>query len=118
MADDFNSFLSEALAPPAGEADRIFVARVQALIRLEEQLLAERQRLFSSLALQAIGLLAPTAAAFWLLRSPAVASFASESPAILLLALLAAFSFLVFLFSIHASSRGSKQAFQRLSALS
>lgn len=118
MADDFDTFLSEALAPRAGEPDRLFVSQVQARIRIEAHLAGERRRLFSTLTVQVIGVVAAAAAAFWLLRSPAVASFADESPAILLLTLLAAFSFLIFLFGVRVTSRGSNQAFQRLSSLS
>ena len=38
MADPFDSFLSEALAPPARDPDRQFVARVQARVALEARL--------------------------------------------------------------------------------
>ena len=55
MADDFVAFLSEGLTPPDGEADRAFVRRVQARIRLEDHLRAERRGVFRSLAIQVLG---------------------------------------------------------------
>lgn len=99
MADDFDAFLSEALAPPDGEADRAFVRRVQAQIRLDAHLRAERGGVLKLLALQVLGVAALAAGGFWISRSPAVAGFAGESPAILLTVLLAVFSFVILLFS-------------------
>jgi hypothetical protein len=99
MADEFDDFLAQALGPAEREADRLFVARVQSRIRLNEQLRAERRRMLSMLAIQVLGIAAIAAAVFWLLRSPELAEFAAESPAILLTMLLAAFSFAVLLFS-------------------
>ena len=43
MADEFDAFLAVALAPEQREPDRAFVARVQAGIRLDEQLRAARR---------------------------------------------------------------------------
>jgi len=118
MADEFDDFLAKALRPPDCGPDRIFVARVQSQIRLDEQLRAERRSMLSSLAIQVLGIAALSASVFWLLRSPEIASFAAESPAILLAALLAAFSFAVLLFSTGPSPRGPRQAFQPLRSLS
>jgi hypothetical protein len=111
MADEFDDFLAQALRPPDCGPDRIFVARVQSQIRLDEQLRAERRSMLSSLAIQVLGIAALSASVFWLLRSPEIASFAAESPAILLAALLAAFSFAVLLFSTGPSPRGPQASF-------
>jgi hypothetical protein len=111
MTDELDLFLAEALRPAEREPDRAFVARVQARIRLDEQVRAERSRALSLLARQVVGLAAVAAGAIWLARSPAIAGFAGESPAILLLALLAAFSFVILLFSSEGPSKSPQQAF-------
>ena len=111
MADEFDEFLARALRPPSRGADRIFVARVQSQIRLDEQLRAERRHMLSRLAIQLLGIVAIAASVFWMLRSPEIASFAAESPAILLTALLAAFSFAVLLFSTGPSPRRAPASF-------
>lgn len=99
MADRFDQFLAQELRPPAREPDRMFVGRVQAHIRLEQRLQAERRKIVSALGIEMLGLAAVAAAAFWIVRSPVITSFAGQSPAILLGALLAAFSFVVLLLS-------------------
>ena len=43
MADEFERMLSEALAPEARDPDRLFVARVQAGIAIEQRFAAERR---------------------------------------------------------------------------
>ncbi len=111
MADEFDDFLAQALGPREREADRLFVARVQSQIRLDEQLRAERRGMLSMLAIQVLGIAAISAAVFWLLRSPEIAEFAAESPAILLTMLLAAFSFAVLLFSTGSSPRRPRASF-------
>lgn len=111
MADEFDAFLAEALSPEEREPDRTFVARVQARIRLDEQLQVERRSVVAMLLIQFLGIAAVAAAAFWLLRSPEIASFASESPALLLLVLLLAFSFVILLFGTRGSSRHQRRAF-------
>lgn len=111
MADDFDDILAQAIALPEREPDRAFVARVQSQIRLDEQLRAERRSMFSRLAIQFLGIAAIAAGVFWLLRSPEIAAFAAESPAILLAALLVAFSFVVLLFSTETSPRRSSASF-------
>ena len=105
MSDEFDDFLARALGPAEREPDRAFVARVQSQIRLDEQLRAERRNMLSVLRIQVIGIAAIAAAVFWLLRSPQIASFAAESPAILLATLLASFSFVVLLFSTGQSPK-------------
>jgi hypothetical protein len=111
MADEFDDFLAQALAPPEREADRVFVARVQSQIRLDDQLRSERRGMLSMLAIQVLGIAAIAAAVFWLLRSPEIAAFAAESPAILLMMLLAAFSFAVLLFSTGSSPGRPRASF-------
>ena len=105
MTDEFDDFLARTLGPAEREPDRAFVARVQSQIRLDEQLRAERRNMLSMLSIQVIGIAAIAAAVFWLLQSPQIASFAAESPAILLATLLAAFSFVVLLFSTGQSQK-------------
>lgn len=111
MADDFDAFLAAALAPKEREPDRAFAARVQAGIRLDEQLRAERRSMVATLAVQFLGVAAIAAAVVWLLRAPEIGAFASESPAFLLLILLVAFSFVIMLFSSGASARKQPRAF-------
>lgn len=118
MSDEFDDFLARTLGPSEREPDRAFVTRVQSQIRLDEQLRAERRNMLSALSIQVIGIAAIAAAIFWLLQSPQIASFAAESPAILLATLLAAFSFVVLLFSTGQSQNGRRQAFQTLRSLS
>jgi uncharacterized membrane protein len=113
MADEFDLFLAEALSPAEREPDRAFVSRVQAHILLDQRLRAERRGALSSLAMQVIGLAAVAAAVLWLLRSTAIASFAAESPAVLLLALLAAFSFVILLFSSGAGAGATHRPLTR-----
>jgi hypothetical protein len=111
MADQFDDFLVQALGPPERRADRVFVARVQSQIRLDEQLRTERRGMLSMIAIQMLGIAAIAAAVFLLLRSPEIAAFAAESPAILLTMLLAAFSFAVLLFSTGSSSGRPRASF-------
>ena len=111
MADEFDAFLAAGLAPEEREPDRAFIARVQAGIRLDEQLRAERGGMVATLAVQFLGVAAIAAAIVWLLRAPEIGAFASESPAFLLLMLIVAFSFMIVLFSSGASSRKPLRAF-------
>ena len=105
MADRFDRFLSEALAPPERGPDRAFVRLVQARVALEDRLSAERRAVLSGMFLKILALAAFAAGLVWLGRSPAVGGLAAESPAILLALLLAAFSFLVLLFSADRGGR-------------
>ena len=111
MADEFDAYLAAGLAPDEHEPDRAFLARVQAAVRLDEQLRAERRGMVATLAIQFLGIAAIAAAIVWLLRAPEIGVLASESPAFLLLILLVAFSFVIMLFSSGASSRRSQRAF-------
>ena len=114
MADEFEAFLAAELAPEQREPDRAFVARVQAGIRLDEHLHAERRGMVAALAVQFLGVAAIAAAIVWLLRAPEIGAFASESPAFLLLILLIAFSFAIMLFSSGASARKQPRAFSSI----
>jgi len=101
MADEFEDFLSKALAAPERQPDREFVQRVQVQVRLDEYLRAQRSLVWRGLGVQIIGIAALAIGALWILRSPAISAFAVESPAILLLALLGAFSLVILLFSSY-----------------
>jgi hypothetical protein len=99
MADGFDQFLASSLAPAERAPDRRFVARVQARIMLEEQLARERRALVAGLAKQLAALIA-VAAAVWVIGSAApVAQSFAEFPGIGRLLLLAAFGFVVAMFS-------------------
>ena len=106
MADEFDLFLAHSLAPAERLPDRRFVARVQARILLEEQLVRERRALIAALAKQIVALIA-VAAAIWVIASAApVADLFAQSPALALAILLVAFSFVVAMFSTSARSTG------------
>jgi hypothetical protein len=95
MADRFDRFLAEALAPPTGEPDRAFVRAVQTRIALEQRLARERTALWTRLAVQVLALAAVAGGLAWLGRAPMVAGLGIESPAQVLAALLCGFAFLV-----------------------
>ena len=105
MADGFDHFLSAALAPPEREADRAFVARVQAQIALEERFARERMSLLRDLLQQLVALLAVSAGAWWVGRSAPVAQWARESPATALAILLVAFMFMAAMFITRTAPR-------------
>lgn len=98
MADAFDRFLESGLAPPERDPDRHFVARVQAMIALEERMAAQRRSIAGALLRQLLGLLAVGAAAIWIGRAAPVASWFDQSPAAALAVLLIAFGSLVALF--------------------
>ena len=97
MADDFERFLAVALSRSPRGPDREFVARVQALVLLDERLKAERRSVLGWLAREMLALAAVTAALLIVAASPAVATFTAESPAAALGGLVAALAFLVLL---------------------
>jgi hypothetical protein len=70
MADAFEQFLSDSLAPAERLPDRRFVAGVQARIILEDRLARDRRQLAGSLLMQVAALLA-VAAGVWVLGSAA-----------------------------------------------
>ena len=103
MADSFEQFLSDSLAPAERLPDRRFVAGVQARIALEDQLGRERRRLAASLLMQVAALLA-VAAGVWVLGSaPPVVEWSAESPGGALVILLVGFGLLVAMFSRSAT---------------
>jgi hypothetical protein len=111
MADEFDAFLKDALAPPAGDADRLFVAKVQAHIRVEDELERERTALLSKFGKELVALLAIAAGIALLARSPIVLEWAAGAPGVAIGALLATFFFVVGLF---AGGSGAPSASLRL----
>jgi hypothetical protein len=107
MADAFDDFIKDALSPPERSEDHLFVVRVQAAIRLEEQLGLQRRSIARQFAIQLVGLVAVAAGAFVVSKAPAVASLAGESPWLAGLALLALFGLLVAL--LTADDRAGAQ---------
>ena len=105
MADEFDRFLAEALAPEPREADRACVARVHGGIALDRQLRAERKALLRRFGVEMLGVAAIAAALLWLAREAPVAELAAGSPAAALAGLLLAFSLLLLLFSRTDSPR-------------
>jgi hypothetical protein len=105
MADDFDVFLRDALAPPARGPDRRFVARVQTTIVLEERMHAERRALLRQLGMQMLAVATIAAGLLWLGRAPAVAGFFERRPEIALSALLAGFTLMVVLVGSQAGGR-------------
>jgi hypothetical protein len=95
MADEFERMLSEALAPEARDPDRLFVARVQAGIALDERFAAERRSGLRQLGAEVLGLAAIAGGLLWLGRSEPISGFFAESPAIALAAVIAAFTLAV-----------------------
>ena len=95
MADQFEEFLSFALAASDRPADRKFVLRVQAAIALEERLAARRSSQLRELAKQLVALAAVAAPLWWIGRTAPVASLFAQSPAVGLAVLLAGFGGLV-----------------------
>jgi hypothetical protein len=96
---DFDHFLRDSLGPQEREPDRLFVARVQAQVRLDEKLAARRRTIGLRLLRDSIGIAAIAAGLVVLAESPAVAELAAGSPEILVGGLLGAFGCVVALFS-------------------
>jgi len=105
VPDEFDSFLKQALAPPPGEADRAFVARVQAHIRLEKRLASERRVLIAKLWKELVAVAAIAGALVLLSRSPVVVEWAAAAPALAVSILLLAFCFVVAIFSAGSGAR-------------
>ena len=95
MADDFDLFPKQALTPETRDADRAFVARVQAGIVLEARIRAERAAIRAGLVRQIGAVLALAGALLWLSRSPDLTGVISDSPAVILGVLIALFSLLI-----------------------
>lgn len=107
MADSFEQFLSDSLAPAERLPDRRFVAGVQARIVLEDQLVRERRRLGASLLMQVAALLAVAAGVWVLGAAPPVAQSSAQFPAGALIMLLVGFGLLVAMFSRFATEAAS-----------
>jgi len=104
MADAFDDWFASSLGPPERLPDRRFVSAVQAHIALDEQLALEDRALIARLVSQLAALVA-VAAALWLVgRAAPVAERLAESPSIGMLILLAAFGFVVVVFSTGGRS--------------
>jgi hypothetical protein len=95
---DFDQFLRDSLAPEERVPDRLFVLRVQAQVRLDEQLSARKRSIGVGALRDSIGIAAIAAGLVVLAESPAATDFAAHSPEILGAGLLAAFGFVVGLF--------------------
>jgi energy-converting hydrogenase Eha subunit E len=95
MADEFDRMLQSALAPGEGVEDRLFVARVQAAIRLDEQLRSARGAILRSFGVKLIALGAVAAALLWLGQAPAVRDLAGESPSLAAALLILGFGALI-----------------------
>ena len=97
--NDFDQFLRDTLGPQDRHPDRLFVARVQAQVRLDERLSARRRAIGLRLLLDSLGVAAIAAGLVVLAESPAVSELAAGSPEIFVAGLLAAFGSVVLLFS-------------------
>ena len=96
---DLDAFLATALAPEDREPDRLFVARMQAQVRLDARLTQARRAMARRLGLQLLGIAAVAAAVLIVAESPAAGRLIAYSPEIFVLSLLAAFGFVVAMFS-------------------
>ena len=106
MSDDFDLFLSASLAPPERPADRAFVARVDARIRLEARLGAARRSILRSLALELVALAAVAAGLCWIARAPALAAPAGAAALPLLVGAAGLFALLVLVLGAAAPRPG------------
>ena len=106
MADEFETFLTDALAPPARDPDREFVTRVQTRIAIEQRLLAERRTMLRRLGVELMGLAAIAAGLVLLARTEAIASLAAQSPGLAMVALVSVFALVVTAIAIPADNGG------------
>lgn len=104
MADPFDSFLAEALAPPSRHPDRGFVARVQAAVALEARLEAERRSILRRFLAELIALVAVAGGLVWAARAEPLMAIASESPWLLMCGLLSIFVLIVAALSAQGSA--------------
>jgi hypothetical protein len=102
---DFKVFLATALAPEDRDPDRLFVARMQAQVRLDARLTQARGAMARRLGLQLLGIAAVAVAVLIVAESPAAARLIAYSPEIFVLSLLAAFAFVVAMFTSAPQSR-------------
>ena len=103
MADQFETFLAEALAPPSRDPDRQFVARVQARIALESRLEAERRSIMRRFLAQLVALVAVAAGLVWAARAAPSMAIAAESPWLLTCGLLSIFVLIVAALSVQGA---------------
>ena len=97
MADDFDRWLTAALAPAERDPDRAFTARVKALALLDAQYRAAVSATRRRMALETLALGATGIGAVMLARLPQFATGISEYPAGGVAALVAGFALLVLL---------------------
>lgn len=99
MADEFEDLLKASLAPEERPEDRQFVMRVAAVIRLDEQLRAERAAILGSLGVKLVALAAVVGAVMSIGQAPAVADFMTSSPSLAVAILILGFGAVLALFS-------------------
>lgn len=109
MADGFDQFLTDAVAPAERQPDRRFVRSVQARIALEAQLASERRAMVVDLLAQLAALAAIAGSIIWFSRNAAVADWLAQSPSLALAILFVAFAFVLAM----VSSRPASAAFAR-----
>ena len=95
MADQFESFLGAALAPPTREPDRRFVGQVQARIALESRLEAERRSIVRRFGVELIALITFAGGLVWAARAEPLMEIAAESRWLAIIGLLAVFGLVV-----------------------
>jgi len=106
MADELETFLSDALAPPARDPDREFVTRVQTRIAIEQQLHAERRTILRRLGVELIGLAAIAAGLLVLARTEAIATLTAQSPGLAMVALVSIFALIVSAIAVPSGAAG------------
>jgi hypothetical protein len=114
MADEFDLFLKPALEPRDRPPDRQFVARVQAVIVLEQRLAGERSLLLRRLVKELVALASVAAALWWFVRAAPIGGWVAESPALALVSLLAGFIFLMVVLSARWAAPNDFKSLPRL----
>ena len=106
MTDEsFDAFLARALAPAKRDPDRCFVTQVQAIVKLDQRLRAQRRAALRRLGLQSLAMGSVAAGLVWLVQSPDIAMAIGESPEIALGTLLAGFGLLLVLIGSGEAQR-------------
>src|SRR5215211_4797851 len=100
MAEDFDLWLKDSLAPEERDPDRQFTAKVRALVALDEQYRAASRASLRRLGVEALALGATALGAAVLARQ--FAGPISDAPEVAVTALLAGFAMLVLLISRDA----------------
>jgi hypothetical protein len=106
MAEEFETFLSDVLAPPARDPDREFVTRVQTRIAIEHELHAERRTMLRRLGVELIGLAAIAAGLLVLARTEAIATLTAQSPGLAMVGLVSIFALIVTAIAIPSGAAG------------